>query len=185
MKLSKTSWLFLTIGVFVIAFASLGAVGSQQVIQQNQLSEELTLAQLKLKGFQLEQLSYRQGELEEHLSQTISQFETTKAILSPPIGSVATSGILFDIAEAYGVEVTEINSSGLTSGELEGIPCSILPFTTRVEGDLPALVDFITRLNGDLTTGVVKSVIISIPEMTSEEKSSADIQMVIYTYQGD
>lgn len=185
MKISKTSWLLIAIGVFIIAMVGLGAVRYQQVNQQNQLSEELALAEMKLNGFQLEQLSDRQGELEEQLSQTISQLEAAKAMLSQPNGSIVTSGILFDIAEAYGVEVTEISSSGPTNGELEGIACSVLPLTARVEGDVPALINFITRLNSDLTTGVVKSAEISIPETTDEEESSANIQLVIYNYQGD
>ena len=183
MKLGKTSWLLLTIGVFIIPLAGLGAVRYQQVIQQNQLNEELTSAELKLNGFQLEKLSNQQGELENQLSQTESQLEAAKAILSQPLGSIATSNILFDVAEACGVTVTEISSSGWASDVLEVIPCSVLSLTARVEGDVPKLVSYITRLNGDLTTGVVKSVEIIILETTSEEKASANIQMVIYSYQ--
>ena len=41
MKLSKTSWLLLTLGIFVIALAGLGAVYYQQVNQQDRLNEEL------------------------------------------------------------------------------------------------------------------------------------------------
>ena len=185
MKISKTSWLLIVVGVFIIAMVGLGAVRYQQVNQQNQLNEELALAEMKLNEFKLEQLSDRQGELEEQLSQTISQLGAAKAIFSQPNGSIVTSGILFDIAEAYGVEVTEISSPGPTNGELEGIACSVLPLAARVEGDVPALINFITRLNSDLTTGVVKSAEISIPEATGEEESSANIQLVIYSYQGD
>ena len=178
MKLSKTSWLFLAIGGCIILFASLGVVHFQRVHQQSQLNEELTLAETKLNGFQQEALEMR-------LSQTLSQLETTRATLSQPIGSIATSGILFDVAEAYGVEVTEISSSGLTSVNLEGIPCSVLTLTVRVEGDVLALVSFITKLNIYFRTGVVQSVTISIPEMTSGQESSANIRLVVYTYQGD
>jgi len=184
LKISKTSWLLVAIGVFIIAMVGLGAVRYQQVNQQNQMNEELALAEMKLNEFKLEQLSDRQGELEEQLSQTISQLGAAKAIFSQPNGSIVASGILLDIAEAYGVEVTEISSSGLASGELEGIACSVLPLDARVEGDVPALINFITRLNSDLTTGVVRSAEISIPEATGEE-SSANIQLVIYSYQGD
>lgn len=178
MKLSKTSWLLLAIGVFITTFASLGTVCSQQVHQQNQLNEELTLAELKLNGFQREAS-------ETQLSQTLSQLETAKATLSQPIGSVATTSILLDVAEAYSAEVTEISSSDLASADLEGIPCSALTLTARVVGDVPNLVSFITKLNDDLGAGAVKSVVISIPEVTSEEKASASIQLVVYTYQGD
>jgi uncharacterized membrane-anchored protein YhcB (DUF1043 family) len=64
LKLSKTSWLFLTIGIFIIMFVGLGAVRFQQINQQNQLNEELALAEAKLNEFQLEQLSSQKGELE-------------------------------------------------------------------------------------------------------------------------
>jgi len=185
LKLSKTSWLLLAIGAFIIILAGLGTVRSQQVRQQNQLNDELALAQLKLEAVQLEQLAQRQGELERHLSQTTSQIQAARTILSQPVGSIDASSTLFDTAEACGVEVTEISSSGRTSEELEGIPCSVLTLTARVEGDVLDLVSFITKLNGDLRNGVVKSVEISIPEMTTEEKSSANIQLVVYTCQGD
>lgn len=184
MKLSKTSWLLLAVGIFIIAFVGLGAVHYQQVQQENRLDDELALAQLKLKGIKLEQLSYQQEELEKQLGQTISWSGTAKAILSQPIRSVATSETLFDTAAVYGVEVTEISSPGLASDELEGITGSVLALTVRVEGDVSDLISFIIKLNNNLTTGVVKSVEISVPETTSEGKSSANIQLVIYTYQG-
>jgi len=185
LKLSKTSWLLLAIGAFIIPLASLGAVHFQQVHQQNQLNEELALVQLNLKAVQLEQLAQRHEELERHLSQTISQFQAARTILSQPVGSIGASSILFDIAEACGAEVIEISSPGLTSAKLEGIPCSVLSLSARVKGDVSDLVSFLTKLNDKLTTGIVKSVEIGIPETTSEEKTSANIQLAIYTYQGD
>ena len=200
MKLSKKTWLVIAIGIFAIALIGLGMVHSQQVQQQNQLNEELTLAQMKLNGFQLAQLSDQQGELEEQLSQATSQFEAVKAMLSQPVGNIAASSILFDFAEAHGVKVTEMTSSGPVTENLEDVPCSVISLTAKVEGDVHNLVSFVTKLNSYFTTGVVKSVEINIPETTDEgegegegeeeeeeqekEKASADIQLVVYTYQG-
>ena len=184
MKLSKTGWLVIIIGVFVIILVGLGVVRSQQVHQQNELKERLALAQSRLQGIQLEQLSHRQEELEQELSQTDSQSATAKTILSQPIGSIAISDILFNIAEASSVNITEINSPGLASGELAGVTCSVLPLTARVEGELADLVSYITRLNRDLATGIVNSIEIKIPETTGENKPSASIHLVIYAYQG-
>ena len=184
MKLSKTSWLIIIIGFFVIILVGLGVVRSQQVHQQNELNEQLALAQSKIQVIQLEQLSHRQGELERHLSETDSQSESAKKILSQPIRSITISDLLFNVAEANSVNVTEITSSGLASEELAGVTCSVLPFTARVEGELTNLVSYITMLNSDLTTGFVKSVEINVPETSSTKKPSANIQLVIYTYQG-
>lgn len=185
MKFTKTSWLILSIGIFVIAFASLGIARSQQIGEQNQLYEELSIAELRLSKFQLEELSSQQEELEKQLSQTISQLETTKTKLTQPTESIAASDALFDIAKTCDVEVTEISSSGSVSGNLEGLTCSILPLTAKVEGETYSLIRFITKLNDDFMTGTVKSVEIIIPETTCKERPSVYIQMVIYTYQGD
>lgn len=203
MKLSKTSWLILTVGIFIIAFASVGFARSQRIHEQNQLHEELSLVELRLSKFQLEELASQQEELEKQLSQTMLQLETAKATLSQPTESITASDTLFDIAKTCGVEITEISSSGLTTGDLEGITCSVLSLTVRVEGNTSSLISFITTLNDTLTTGVVKSVEISIPAIDREgeqegeeeeqeeeeekekEKPSANIHLVIYTYQGD
>ena len=186
MKLSKKTWLVTAIGIFVVTFIGLGTVRYQQVHEQNQLNEQLALAQSR--GIQLEQFSSRQAELGRQLSQAKSQFEAVKAILSQPVGNITASSILFDIAEAHGVEVTGMTSSDPATESLEGITYSVIALTAKVEGDVPNLVSFITKLNSQLTTGVVKSITITISETASGNVSanaSANIQLAVYTYQGD
>ena len=196
MKLSKRMLIVLAVGAFIIVFAVLGMTCSQRVNEQDELNEQLSLAQLRLKGVQPEQLSSQQAELEGQLSQATSQFEAVKDILSQPIGSITISSILFEIAEAHGLEVTEVTSPGPDSESLEGVTCSVISLTAKVEGDVHNLVSFVAKLNSHFTTGVVKSVEINIPETTDEgegegeeeeqekEKASADIQLVVYTHQG-
>ena len=205
MKISKKTWLVIVIGIFVVVGIGLNMVRSQQVQQQDELNAEFALTQLNLSRLQLEQLSSRQAELESQLSQATSQSEAVKAMFSQPIGSVAATTILFGIAEAHGVEVTEMTSSGLASDSLEGVTYSVISLAAKVEGDVPNLVSFVTKLNSYFTTGVVKSITITIPETTSGdnvtaleitsgdnvtaletttgERASADIQLVVYTYQ--
>ena len=185
MKLSKTSWLVLTIGIFVIIFAGLGVARFQQFRQKNQLLGEIALAEQVLDRFQLEQLSSQKTELERQLTQTTSQFEAVKAIFSQPIKSVAASNILFDLAESYDLEVTEMSSLDTTDHSLDGIDCSAISLTAKVEGDVTNLVGFIVELNGQLATDVIRSITMTFPEVGSGEKTSADIHLVIYTYQGD
>ena len=185
MKLSKKSWLILIVGIAIAIFAGLWLARGQQVDEQEQLHEELSIVAMRLNGLQGEEISSQQGELERQLSQTISQLETAKAVLSQSTGSITVSGTLFDIAEATGVEITEISSSGLSSDSLEGINFLALPLTITVEGDVADIISFVGSLNHDFKTGIVKSVEISIPETTSEETVSANIQLHIYIFQGD
>ncbi|MBA7602670.1 hypothetical protein ES703_09766 [subsurface metagenome] len=98
MKLSKKSGLILIVGIAIAIFAGLWLARGQQVDEQEQLHEELSIVAMRLNGLQGEEISSQQGELEKQLSQTISQLETAKAVLSQSTGSIAVSGTLFDIA---------------------------------------------------------------------------------------
>ncbi len=184
LKLNKRLLLIIGIGVFAVLLFTLYRGYSQTTDEQSQLSAQLTLAKTRLAGLNLEQLSSQQAELEEHLSQATSQLEPVKATFSQPIGSIAVTGILFDVAKAHGVEITEITSSGLASDSLKGTTCSVIPLNATIEGDVAELVNFVISLNNYLTTGVVKSIAITIPETTSEN-ASANIQLVVYAYHGE
>ena len=161
---------------------SLGMVYSQQSGVKKQLKEELTLANSRLGSIQIEQLTNQQGGLEQQLEETIKQSETARETLSQPMNSIIISDILFSTAEANSVNITEVSSPGMTSEELSGVPCLALPLTASVEGDLANLVAFITQLNGDLATGFVSSLDISITDPARNQKSSINIQVVIYTH---
>jgi hypothetical protein len=182
LKLSKTSWLVIIIGVFIILLAGLGIIRSNQVQEQNNLKDTLGLTQLKLQTIQLEQFPQRQEELEKQLSQTMAESESARSVLSQPIGSIMVSALLFDLAEANSVNITEVSSAGMTDSNLEGVPCLALSFGADVTGEVANLVNFITSLNNELRTGVVSSTEINIPE--SGGMPSARIQLVVYTHEG-
>ena len=185
MKLSKTTLLVIAAGAFLIISATLGVVSSKRFSERNELEEKLTAARSNLQQVQLDGLAPRQKELERQLRQATSQFESIKSILSQPVRNGAANSILFDVAEAYGLEVTEITSPGPYSDSLKGVACSVIALGAKVEGEVPNLISFLIKLNTYLTTGVIKSITITIPEETSEEKASADIQLIVYTYQGE
>jgi len=184
MKLSKRTGLVIAIGIFVIAAAVLSMMRSQMVDEQEKMNKELATAQVKLKGLQLEQLSSQMAELDKQQSQMKSQIEAVKGVLSQSVRSTAASSVLYDIAEASGLEVTEVSSSGSVTGKLEGVTCLVVSLTAKVEGDAPNLVTFINQLSSYFPNGVVNSVTITIPEKDKGEKALADIKLVVYTYKG-
>ena len=185
MKLGKKSYFIAILGIVASIFAGLWVMRSQQAQEQERLHEELSIATMRLNNVKSDELSSRQGELEMQISQTLSQLDTTKAMLSQSAESITVSGTIFNIAESTGVEIVGISSSRLSDADLEGIAFLLLPLTVTVEGDVPDIISFVARLNHEFTTGIVKSVKISIPEATSEEKTSADIQLGIYSYHGE
>jgi hypothetical protein len=182
-KLTKKSWLFIGIGIFLIALVGLWTVYSQQSGVKKQLKEEYDMATSRLNSIQVEQLADQQGELEQQLDDTIAQSKTARKTLSEPMNSIIITDILFSTADSNSVNITEIQSSGMNDVELEGVPCRVLPLTANIEGEVGNLVAFITQLNDDLATGVVRSVDMNIPYTAGGEKPSASIQMVFYTYE--
>ena len=197
MKFSKTTWIFLAVGIFIIALASLGMVYSQQGKEQSQLDEELALAQLRLKKYPAQQLELasQQEELESRLAKAEAELRTAKTSLRQSTESIEASDALFELAEDCHVEVTEISSPGVANQTLDEISLSALPLTVTVEGDVLNLIDFIYQWTHEYPTGVVKSVEISVPEPAEEEEEeeaeieeqmpSATINMLIYTYEGN
>ncbi|MFC2002178.1 hypothetical protein ACFLUZ_06760 [Chloroflexota bacterium] len=206
MKLGKISWIILSVGIVMVAFASLGIARAQQVREHEQLQEEISITETRLAKYQLKELHVRQSDLEEQLNQATSNLKAAKDNLRQPIESIGVTGSLFQIAESCGVEITGISSSGIASDKLTGITCATIRLAIDVEGDVPNLISYVIKLNNDFTTGVVMSVQSNPQEMTEEEtegeqtgeevegepgeeeeaeKPSAHIQLAIYTYQGD
>jgi len=192
MKVSKRFWLFLVIGAFVIAFASLSANYSQQGQEKNQLNQELSLAQLRLGQYSLEELSSQQAELEAQLTEVESQLEIIKTALYWPMsnGSIKVTDTIFEAADTCMVEIVEISSAGLIKETLEDVTRHVLSLNVKAEGSVAKLINFTSELSNSFPTGVAKSVQINIPEATDGggeelEKPSADIALIIYFYQGD
>jgi len=207
LKLSKTSWIIITVGIIIVAFGSLGIARHQQVLEQTQLRDELSVTATRLQKIQIKPLQSRHSELQEQFDQTLLRLETAKDELRQPIESINVIDSIFDIAEACGMEITRISSSALGEDELEGISYSAIKLTIAVNGDVPNFISFVTKLNNDFGTGVANSVQMGIrdaPEEVEEEaeeeteeeeeeeeqteeepdRSTGTIRLVIYTYQG-
>ncbi len=184
LKLTRTSLLLIVAGICFIVSIILSLSVSQQVQQQSQLKGKLISTQSNLKVIRLEPLTTQQAELEKKLSEATSQFEAAKAMFLQPAGGTDPDKTFFNVAKANGLEVTEVTLTGLDKDTLGGLDCSSLLLKAKVEGNLPNLLSFITKLKNSMENGVIKSVTITIPETASSENTSADIQVVIYTYGG-
>lgn len=184
MKLSKTSRLILAAGIFIVVFASLGIARSQQLQEQEQLDDELTIAEMRLNKFQVKQLRQQQGELQKRLDESTMQLTAGKDKLRQTIDSISVTDEFFEIARSCSIEVVGISSSNIGSEELGNIVYSVITLNATVAGDTSNLISFVIRLNNDFTTGIVKSAQISIPEM-ADDRPSANILMVVYAYGGD
>ncbi len=185
-KLTKIAWLILAAGIVVVAFSSLGIAYFQQVDVKEQLDEEIEIATRKLNSLQLQELRSRQQELEQQLSDVISQLEIAKADLSPSIENIAATDTVFETSYDSDVVVSKYTSADFNRGDLAGITFSILPINTTVSGNVTDIIDFVFNLNGIFTTGAVQSVNIRTSDnITGVDDAGANIKQYIYIYQGD
>jgi hypothetical protein len=201
MRLSKTSWLLLAVGIVVIMLGSLGMAYREQVDSQQQLEQDLSLAEMKLSLFSFGNLYAQQEELEGRLAEAKINLKSAKAKLYRPTTSIAASSILYNVASDCKVEILEVSSPGLGGGNMEGVTCSVLTFTAKVEGDLPDLLKFASDLTSKFPTGLIQSVQIDIPKAAENEETEeddaaadededeakpvADVQVIIYSYAGE
>ena len=201
MKLSKTSRLLIAIGIFVILLGGLGMAYGQQNVEKRQLERELSFAQLLLTRqstrLSSDTLSSQQRELEGRLVETESQIGAAIANLRQSIESIEVTDTLFETAQTCDVEITEINSPGVTSDRLGGLICSVISLELDVRGDVSNLINFVFELSKEFPTGVVEWVEIDIPVVTEVEgeaaegeeeevrEPSANLQLRIHTYEGD
>jgi len=185
LKIGKANWLILSVGVFLVVVASLGLTRSQQLREQSQLGEELSIAEMRLNQLQVKQLRQQQEELQGQLDESKIQLMAAKDKLRQTVESINVTDEFFEVAQSCGVEVASISSSSIKSDKLGGIVCSVITLNAGVQGEVSNLISFVIKLNNDFTTGIVKSAQISILEVADEGEPSASILMVVHAYEGD
>jgi hypothetical protein len=167
----------------VAALTTLGIVQAQQLGEKSSLTDELDTAKQNLNMLEAEQSSFWQDEIGAQTG-TEGSLGNAQSILSQPIDSIIANESLFNIAAVSSVTLTSIVVSPLSDDALAELSCYYLPLNITAEGNVTALLDFISRLNTDLTNGLVSLATLSIPETPAEGESTADIELIIYLYQG-
>jgi len=180
-KLSKTSWVILSAGVFVVVLAGLGLTHSQQLQERGQLEDELMVTQMRLDKLDISGLEKQYNDLQTQLEERLAQLNDVKYVLRQPIESIDVTDEFFVVAAQENVEVANISSTSLTKEKFNGVSCTAISLMSTVTGELDDIIDFIISLNSDYTTGYIRSAQIII----SEDIVTTNINMVIYSYQGD
>jgi 3-polyprenyl-4-hydroxybenzoate decarboxylase len=163
LKLSKTSWLILAAGIFVVLIAGLIVTRSKQLQEQSQLRDELRIAEMRLNKLQVEQLKQQGEGLQEKLEASAIQLKAARENLRQTVESIEVTDKFFAIAQSCDVEVTRISSSEIKGDSVAGVDCSMITLNAVAEGEVPNLISFVIKLNNDFTTGIVDSAKITMP----------------------
>ena len=150
MKLSKTAWIILLAGIFIIAFASLYWLYLQEKNEQVELNAALAATQATLPKLAEQRASLESTltELEDKLAQVTSQLKTTKAVFPASVQSIEVDELLFGMADDWDLEITSLTATEPHDQkvkvevedediEVEDITYLVTYFTVDVEGKAP------------------------------------------------
>lgn len=188
-KLSKTSWLILSTGVFLVILAGLGLTRSQQIQDQAVTQDELDISSMRLSNSATSELRYRIEEIQQQIDMGKAQLDDAMVRLEKTVISADVTENFYSIAEFSNVEIMQFNSSPIASSSLGGVRVSQTALNARVVGGLREVIDFIVNINNSFTTGYIESATLQIgsPPVDDEDTlavTTAAINMIIYSYEG-
>ncbi len=179
MRLSKTAWLILGIGIFVIAFGSLFMVYSRQTGEQERLEDDLSAAQALWPQLisEREDLESQLAQLESQLTQATSSLSSSKARFPKSVQSIEYDEALFDIADECDLEIMELTASEPRDKKVEDItyttttfevvvrskelpPSTVDKFETYIDETVADMLEFINIIatGEDFTTATIELV---------------------------
>jgi len=190
MKLSKTAWLILGIGIFVIAFATLYMLYSRQVGEQEQLQGSLAVAQGALPQLvsEREDLESQLTQWESQLAEATSSLAKIEASFPESVQSIEYDERLFKLADDCDLEIIELTAEEPSEEKVEDVTYAVTSFGVKVRGEVADILDFVNAIATSeyFTTATMEMVDMKIPEPDEEEdKPSATIGLVIYSYKGE
>ena len=150
MRLSKTSWYALGIGILAIALVCLYMLYLQQGREQERLNEDLAIAQVALPTLASERadLESTLTEMEDKLAQATSQLKTAKTNFPGGVESIEVDELLFGIAADWGLDIISLTASEASEVgvevevdeediEVEDVTYLVTSFTVDVKGKAP------------------------------------------------
>jgi hypothetical protein len=202
-KLSKTGWLILSAGVFLVVLAGLGLTRSQQMTEQTKLDEELNQIEKRIDAIKTTQLTQQLENLGQKAEESQLLLKDAKARLDASVISVDVADEFFKIAVANSVNITTMSTSVIAQVKYGDIGVSTISLSGTVTGQKQRIIDFIIGLNNGYITGNLGSVHVAFgqgveqseSEQAQEEESGesnelkageaeASISMIIYSYEG-
>ena len=192
MKLSRTAWLALGIGIFVIAFVCLYVVYSGQSSEGGQLSSSLAAAQASLPKLvsQREGLESQLAQQQSALAEAQSLLDKARAGFPKSSESIEYDDILFSIARGCDLEVMRLTAEEPSQKKVEDVTYIVTRFTVEVRGDVASILNFVHDLatSKDFTSTNVELVNMKVeatPEGGEPTPPTATINFVGYSYKGE
>jgi hypothetical protein len=154
MKLTKTSWIILIIGVLVIAAGCLGWIYSQQLDRQKQLDTQFSAAQKKLALIKLDDLNSQKEQFNQQIQQINALMAENKDRLQAPGNSIDTTNAILEDAKSHRIDILSMTSPGRGGEQLAGTEMDTLAIDIQFTGNINDIVNFAISLNEKFPTSI-------------------------------
>ncbi len=183
-KMSKTGWLLLAAGVFIVALAVLGVAFSRQNRSQTALNQELDLTQSRYARLDNDELQAEYDALLARLETERERMSDAEAKMHRNIESANITDEFFLIADDCGVRVVGVTTTPFARKTVEDIDGFTITLSGLVTGELDELIDFVISLNEGYPTGYVASARVVLPEPPEDDPPTVSVELVLYSYEG-
>jgi Tfp pilus assembly protein PilO len=192
LRLSRTAWLILVIGVLVIALGSLYMVYSRQSSEQQELAASLATAQARLPKViaDREASEAELAQWQDKLAEATSLLAKSEAQFPGSAESIEYDEVLYEIADSCDLEVMSLTASEPSEKKVEDVTYTVTTFEVEVRGEVDDILDFISDIatREYFTGATVELVNIKVPEPPEEDEEAepptATITLVGYSYKG-
>ena len=205
MKISKTSWIVLLVGIFLIMSASIGWIYYQQLQQEKGIESEIAAARQALAVITFDNLNEQKAAINDEIENTNKAISDIQQDLYSEIYSINITELILSEAQGQDIAVKEMSSSGQTAALLGGIPFNSIKIDISLEGALIDIKTFVERLNERFPNSVTEYVQMDRLDVETESEEDPEstptpipeietgamdlmkgkISLTIYSYEGD
>jgi hypothetical protein len=203
MNISKTTWLILGIGIFIIAIGILSWLYLEQRGEQKTLTDSLAQANVTYPSVvsQRGDLEIQLTQWETDLAEAVLLLADVEVIFPESVESIEYDEELFNIADDCDLEIIELTASEPGALVVESITYSVTSFTVVVKSDygysdkiiVNNMLDFVDTIatseyftdTTHFANATIELVNIQVPQGEEEGEPSATINLVIYGYKGE
>jgi len=190
MKLSKLSWLILSIGIFVLGAVAIFLLYQQQAEEQDELNLSLTAANSSLPQLIAESaaLQSQLDTLEAELAEARAALEDIEAELPRDIESSIYGDLLFDMAHGTDLDVQEFTATAPKRIVLNDIAYESTAITMVVNNELSDILAFLSLIEAELDFNTTSIDAVTIEDLESSIGNLDNLKLIEITllaYIGD
>ena len=179
--LNKRLLIIIGAGLFCIGMISIWVSYLSEVREQKALSEKLSLVEEQTADIDIEEILDKQLVEKDRIANFEKQIAASQTRISIPLIVSEIFNDIMTTANNTDVHITSINSNSLSSEAITGINYRSMTVDFSITGSANKLYEFIDSMSQYYTTGILKTLSVTI----QGDNSVANLRLTIYSIKGE